>query len=364
MVADQFSNIKIFYHDRKIREVLNGCVTMPSVVELSLSGYCNQNCVYCCSSPFQSDKMLSREEIHQIVIQLRNAVKAVTITGGGEPSLNPEFSYCLDLLNDYTIPYGLITNGVSYTESMLDEVVRTAQFCRVSIDSVNEETYARIRRSSNKAENVLKNISHMVNRKKEWKNNILIGLHIVLLNQSDEDIYDTIQTSKNIGVDFVQIRPLDNIPYKHFSPNYEAVLSRRTFLEYLRDEFSDSIFKLVLNTDKFEEYYQRNLIKNYEGCPGANFTASIGHDNCVYFCCTHLGDVNFNLGCLTELTFEDILMGERRAEIIKGCDKSGCQMQCRNHKINKLITSINANQIDELLELHSKEEPPLHWQFL
>jgi len=367
MKADQFYAEKIFYHANKIQMFLNQELTLPSVIELSLSGLCNHDCVYCCCSAYKSPHMLSKSQINTIISQLQSFIRAITITGGGEPTLNHNFLYCINKIAENGIPYGIITNGSNFTNDQMNAVVSTASFCRISLDSINADIYNQIRRSNNPIEQVLDNIAYMVAAKHKMHTSILIGAQIVCCTQSLNDIENTIIALKNMDVDFVQIRPMDNIPYRDFSINYQKNINYRNGLINFKSKYSDLDFKVIPNVNKFDEYYNYSVGKNYVGCPGGNFTASIGHDNKVYFCCTHIGNERYLLGDLAYNSLIDILLSHSRKDIISNCDHIGCQYQCRNHNINKILSQLKNETATQIYDTYSKinlKSRPLHWEFL
>ena len=142
MAKNQFSNDKIFFYPERLKQVLSGDIVTPIVYELSLSGNCNCACQYCCCKNFHSNASLTREQIDLIVKEIaNNHGEAVTLTGGGEPLTNPDFSYCIRQFDSKNISVGIITNGLLLSDDTIDAIARHASFCRISLDTVNENQY-------------------------------------------------------------------------------------------------------------------------------------------------------------------------------------------------------------------------------
>ena len=365
---NQFSQEKILYHTDKLRKFLNNELVYPVVFEISLTGFCNQNCVYCCSKPFQSKASLSKAQINSVINQIAEISMAITFTGGGEPLLNPWLPYAITHANKKGLSVGILTNGSNFSEDNIRAIINNAKFCRISLDSVDPEVFKQIRKPREiDLPKILRNIEKIVDMKNQQKSSILIGLHIVWYDQTRKDIENTVKFFSKLGIDFLQIRPVDNVPNEPFKPNYSFYQKQKSFLEHLKRCYSNSTFNVVPNIDKFNEYYLNKVYKQYTGCPGGNFTASIGHDFNVYFCCTHIGNKNFLIGNLNKSSLKEILSSSARKEIIKSCNYDECQLQCRNHVINKLLYNFNKMENSEREEVLSKidlNNKPLHYEFL
>lgn len=364
---NQFSNDKIYFHTEKLRKVLNNGIVKPSVYELSLSGFCNCKCEYCCCEGYHSEQMLSKSDIDLISEQIKDSATAVTITGGGEPMTNPVFNYCIEKLKSNNISVGIITNGLLFNSSNIDTIAKNASFCRISLDTVNNEKYLKNRGTVLDTNKLYYDLSELSAKKNKFKTDILIGTQIVYTNQSIADIEETIKFSKSCGIDFIQIRPVDNIPNKKIDRNYKFYINHKDDMEYLKNKYSDSHFKVILNINKFEEYYNSCVVKDYTKCLGANFTAAIGHDMILYFCCAHIGNPLFAIGNLKEFSLEELLYSHKRKNLIESPVFQFCQTQCRNHSNNKLLSKLiemDKNSFEKIINSKLKSDTPLHFEFL
>ncbi|RMD67619.1 radical SAM protein [Candidatus Pacearchaeota archaeon] len=363
----QFSADKVFFHSEKLQRVLRGQVTMPSVYEVSPVGYCTQKCIYCVSKKHQVQARLSEAQIEDVVAQIADVGGlAITFTGGGEPLLNPFLSKAIEQAAAKGLSTGLITNGaVPFPACLGDILVEYLSFCRVSLDTVDRGLYRKMR-GVDALSLVLQNLNTLVQAKAQRRSKMLLGAQIVWVSQSYKDVEATVQYCANLGLDFVQIRPVDNVPYVPFRPPRYTEADKR-FLMELQTRFTTPSFRVLLSADKWNEVFHGEVGKEYRGCPGANFTAAIGHDYRVYFCCTHIGDEAFCLGDLREASLEQILLGEKRRELIEQVEHSHCQNQCRNHILNKVITSLREMEeesVREMIAIKSSQPKPLHWEFL
>lgn len=368
MKKDQFSNDKLFYYADRLMKVIDGNTVSPVVYELSLSGRCNCSCYYCCCQNFHDDRMLDRQEIEKIAAEIAaNHGEAVTITGGGEPLTNPEFAYCIQEFASRNISMGVITNGLLLGKEKTEAIARYASFCRVSLDTVDEEQYRILRGTALDRDSLRRELKKLVDRRDFYNSDLLIGAQIVYSSQADEDVEQTILFCRECGLDFIQIRPVDNITGEQFVPQYEFYRGKRGFLERMRTCHTTEHFSVIINENKFEEYDTRSVGKKYRQCLGANFTAAIGHDMQVYFCCSNIGNPELAIGDLKTDCLQRILSSSQRCDLINCPRQEFCQQQCRNHKMNKILyelTMLPRAQAEEMIREKQKEPRPIHCEFL
>lgn len=113
------------------------------MIELDLVNYCNRNCHWCCSRREHVKKKQSMTwETFTREITLASKLGAgIIFTGGGEPTLHPEFmrftDICAQLVKDKMIPsFSLVTNGTNI-ENMEHFIKNTSEphsWIRVSIN--------------------------------------------------------------------------------------------------------------------------------------------------------------------------------------------------------------------------------------
>jgi len=365
---NQFSKNKILFFKEQVMNALEKRHVNPIVFELSLSGCCNQKCIYCCCDYYHKKEYLNFDQINNIIEQVSYCAKAITLTGGGEPTLNPWFSYTVEHIKKRGLSVGVISNGTNLDLLALEVLAKYASFFRVSLDSTDSAMYEKIRRPYTiySLDTVLSNINSIVKLKRKYKSELQVGVQIVLCGQSISDIKKTILAVRSLGVDFIQIRPEDNATGKSSEPQYEyikKIISERENLE----KFSTEVFKVFLSYNKLNEYERNSVYKSYIGCSGANFTCSIGHNNRVYFCCSNIGNEKYELGNLENTSLKEILISTKRKKLIEECDHEGCQMQCRNHELNKLFYNLermDKEEINRFLEQISNTTPPMHCEFL
>jgi hypothetical protein len=93
----------------------------PTFIEVDLTNYCNRNCKWCVSDKIRKEKPLnmSCDTFSRILEEAATNHLGIVFTGGGEPTLHPNFkTFCqsvMNLVNKGLIPQmGLITNGAKW----------------------------------------------------------------------------------------------------------------------------------------------------------------------------------------------------------------------------------------------------------
>ena len=71
-------------------------------------------------------------------ILLKNGIKGIILTGGGEPTLNPDFDKITKWLEENHIPYGINTNFNIFKACK-------PKYLKISLDAYDEESYFKIR---------------------------------------------------------------------------------------------------------------------------------------------------------------------------------------------------------------------------
>lgn len=106
---------------------------------------CNSACGYCDLPLNRGRYEMTREEIHDIFSRLyRDGIRHVFVQGG-EPLLRKDLIEILEDLSAIGFSLGLVTNGTRLTPAILARLARLRLGISVSLDSLDRDTYRRIR---------------------------------------------------------------------------------------------------------------------------------------------------------------------------------------------------------------------------
>jgi len=171
----------------------------PVTADIFLTDFCNNSCGYCRYN-HKTGKYIHFEDFVALTAKLQEiGVKGFILTGGGEPTINPDFEKICSHLEQKGIPYGINTNF-----NFLRYIAPV--FLKVSIDEGTPEGYFKTR-GVNAFEKVLDNIRKYI----EWKNangkKTRVGVQCVTTNPAQAlDFYAAV---KSLDVNYIQFRPVE-----------------------------------------------------------------------------------------------------------------------------------------------------------
>lgn len=125
---------KLFHSDELIAATRAKMIP-PIHVQLVLTNKCNLKCDYCSCREVDRTEELSYQEVVDIMYEFKKlGCRAVTITGGGEPLLHPQFEEIVTYIREkLDIQMGLVTNGL-LLNTVKSKVLNLFTWCRISHD--------------------------------------------------------------------------------------------------------------------------------------------------------------------------------------------------------------------------------------
>lgn len=281
--------LKLMLHD-SLSTYMNGDNIVPINIEISPCGICNANCSWCFYGAAQSNTILDAEVLMKFINEATAlGTKAITWSGGGEPTLHPKFDY---ITKNIHIDQGLITNGLlmpKYNPSIFNWI-------RVSKTDApwNEEVLAELKRTSKS-----------------------LGMCINWMGEDEDEIKEALAIAHKLDIDYVQVRP--------------ALPTGGDTIDCPLPNIVDD--KLLLTKYKFDE---AKLSKDYDKCGGYNFVPFIWENGNYDVCAYQREDNEYNLGNIYNNTLAEMI---EKYPAYVGV-KSNCQTCCKNHEINKLIHTL------------------------
>ena len=134
---DKFTStgIKFWRHPYQMNEYKNGGRNTIISTHISPEGRCNLKCSYCSVSRRKSDCRIDLETIQKYILDLKSrGLKAVILTGGGEPTLYPHFNELVQWIkNKNGLFVSLITNG-TLSDRIDDETFKCFSWIRISLN--------------------------------------------------------------------------------------------------------------------------------------------------------------------------------------------------------------------------------------
>lgn len=183
-----------------IERVMGDC--RPITADIFLTDFCNNHCRYCRFSHKKNGTYISLNDFIQYAERLLSfGVRGFILTGGGEPSVNPDFGKICCWLESHNIDYGINTNM---------NILRYVKpnFIKVSIDTGNKDEYKHIR-GVDAFDTVLDNVSKYASWKKYASPRTRLGVQCLAL--SADQVVSFYEAIQSLAVDYIQFRPLETV---------------------------------------------------------------------------------------------------------------------------------------------------------
>lgn len=277
---------KLAMHEEFAR-YLKGKFVMPINIEISPVGHCNANCPWCFYVNTKNNEILQKEIVYKLIEEISGKVKAISWTGGGEPTLHPAFASFVEKTSEAGINQGLFTNA------LVKPSYDPAKFEWIRVSKTNKEW----------------NIENL----RILRQCKTLGM-CINYEGDEEEIKEALRIGKLVGVDYLQVRPALKLNGNKVSVKIPSI----------QDEL------LSVTEYKFRE---SSTNKTYDKCEGYHFVPFIWQDGNVDVCGYIKDREGGNLGNLYKESFESIM---RRAPQHIDVTKN-CQICCKNHEINKAI---------------------------
>ncbi len=329
-----YSPLKIFYHQNKLNQLQNNIRFSPVQVTIVPTNKCNQSCKYCIyrmedygDKAFNLIEEIPFDKLTEIINDCAQmGVKAIQISGGGEPTIYPQFKELLELIIDLGLEFALITNGVNIFDDLVPLLSR-AKWIRFSLDTANAKTYSQLRKVPEKQFYiVLDNIKKLVGI------GPTIGYSFTVTDINYKEIVDAVILAIVLGVDNIRFGAVfQQGDDKFFDEIYNEIIVQCEVLKKFESKNID-IFELF--TERFEMLKRRS--PDFEFCGMQHFVTFIGADLNVYRCCTQAYNEKLGLlGSIENQNFSDFWKKVDFTFNAKKCPR--CSPYLKNKAINFAI---------------------------
>jgi len=261
-------------------------------------------------------------------------VRAIQFTGGGEPTVHPDYLFIMQKAVSLGMDISLVTNGVLLDSEVIDFLARRATWVRVSMDAAFPATYARIRRvSESQYFRAVKAIQGLVDEKRRNNSDLTIGIGFVVTKDNYEEVSCAAALASDWCVDNFRISAVfqpDNEAY--FKDFYEEA----SFMCRLAEKQS-SIQVINYFGDRISDLKQQS--PDYQTCYQQQFATYIGDDLNVYRCCNTAYNDRGLIGSIANQRFRDLWESQAKRDDFAAFDARGCR-RCQFNAQNRAIRSL------------------------
>lgn len=318
----------------RLEAIRGGPVAGPVHVQMILSDLCNQNCRFCAyrdptytsselfhvEGNYNPNRKLPFEKVIEILDDCAEmGVKAIQLTGGGEPTVHPRFGDVVSAILERGMRWALVTNGVINKWDL-----SSATWVRVSLDCATRETYASVRQVP----------PWHFDRALDTIRRLKCGVGFVVTPDNWREVYDAAALAKSLGASNIRIGAQFSADGEDLFTGFrEEAMSLACKAQGLADE-NFAVFNKF--GEKLDDLNQGR--PDYKRCGYQHFTTYIGADQNLYRCCVYAYNPHGLIASIEGRRFKDVWR-EIAYPDFRGFDARGCA-RCQFNKINRAINEV------------------------
>jgi len=351
-VLDKFKmdSNKMLWHLENVAKWQRGENVAPIHIDMGLSKGCNQRCVFCYGM-FQGNKFKNGYEIHfsgePFFQYLRDAaelgVRSIGFIGEGEPLLNPDVYKGIQVGTDAGLDIAMATNGELLEHSEALGILQRLTYLRFNISAGTEEGYRKIHKVKDGVfERVVENIRLCCELKKKHGLKTTIGLQMVTMPYSINEVIPLAKLGREIGADYLVVKHCSDTPDKALKIDHSAYAENsHVFRE--AESYSTENYSVVVKWNKLTNDGR----KIYDMCQAVPFFMMRVSGDGLLFPCAQFFDYRrdeFVIGDLKTQSFKEIMFSERYREVVKRIQALDvhceCMTNCKENSINEFLWNL------------------------
>lgn len=363
--------VKLFKHLGKLEQLQRGKHPTPVNVEIDLSNRCSLGCEWChfaythTRGPLtaSSDKALSLREKQaplaaisggdlmdtalaiDIVVQLADAgVQSITWTGGGEPTLHPDFDTIIEAAASTGIKQGIYTHGGHISEVRANLLTEYMAFVYVSLDAANRDSYKEAK-GVDRFDAACQGIMHLTSSFYQTSLNnpdrATIGVGFLVNENNWFDMEDAAELATGLGADYIQFRP--TIQYDNDDPTKLAedptwINDAINTINRIKTAYHDQAPSFTVEADPERFLMYKNWTgHNYEMCWWSALQTVITPNGKMWTCVNKREHPAALIGDLSTTNFQQIWEDAPIALVNKDC-----RVMCRGHLVNQALSTLDS----------------------
>ncbi len=341
---------KLFSHTDRLGEIkTRGKTRAPINVEIDLSNRCSLGCEWChfaythTRGPLKGKQakplggspggdLMTTSLARQIIKQLDDAgVRSVTWTGGGEPTLHPDFDHLIEYTASRSLEQGIYTHGGHVNEDRAAIMKQGMAWVYVSLDAADAADYSR---DKGVPEMRFQHACDGIRNLTEASGSATIGVGFLLTEKNWSKHLKMVGLAKSLGADYCQFRP--TILYDEQHPGVKAedgswMAEALPYLEPLR-----GMPGVEIDLDRFANY-QSWTGHGYKTCYWSALQSVITPNGKMWTCVNKREYANEEVGDLSEEDFESVWARIQPCQV-----NAACRLMCRGHIANQALNEIYA----------------------
>jgi MoaA/NifB/PqqE/SkfB family radical SAM enzyme len=326
----------------KVQQVLYGKIPTPEVAEFFITNYCSFCCPHCrCAKTHEGKHSFIDITLYKKIIDelLETGCKTIEFGGGGEPLEHPDILEILHYLKEKKMRCGIITNGYQLigNSRLADIILEVADWVRISLDAVSDDSYQRIHGRKDLSYTLLKSALASFSQKASTSDNpamrTRLGLKLIIQQFNRHELVMALDETLEIGADYLQFKWLENHPFA--IPKEE-----RKLIDLLINKLKTKA-EGKIPIDYLPGYGGETDSKTDQPCLLSVLHPLIDWDGKVYICAFfHHRKDSHCLGDLSAESFEKIWYSPEHKECIEKVQRHQCVPNCPIKRYNSIIDFI------------------------
>ncbi len=320
---------------KKWRETKNPQDLRPPIeasIDPSPNANCQLNCKWCNAFKFLNktttitDKQIL--DLHKFLLDW--GVLAFCLGGGGSPTLRKNLPEIFWLIKSHNKQSSIATNGVHFTDELIDAMASCCRWVGISVDCANRLTYKE-NRGVDLFDKTIKNMKRLVGKVNSIKSSCEVSYKFLITPWNYKEIFDACKLAKEIGVKDFHCRVAD---LSHQGMGIQKIEDYNYAVENILEQFEkchtlrEDNFRTFCVVHKFDADFKP--LKNFSQCYAMPIIIQCCTDGNVYSCVDQRLVDKFNLGSyITDpKNILNFWGGEKHYNLVFGNTVKSCDTRC------------------------------------
>ena len=338
------SRSKLLRHIDRIAALKAGMKPPPVNVEIDLSNRCSLGCEWChfahthTRGPLSGKRtvdagdLMNTQLAFTIIYDLEHyGVRSVVWSGGGEPTLHPEFNR---IISTCRLPQGLYTNGGHIDDKRAAILKSRMSWVYVSLDAASGDEYAKVKGvTPAHFDRAVAGITALV----EAGGEATVGVGFLLNEYNWHAAPRMAALGVSLGADYVQFRPTILYDTDHPASRVGDVSWVSKAARILEGLSTRHTVEIDISRFKMLQHWREH---GYSTCWWSGMQTVITPNGKVWACLNKRGMDGAELGDLNTEFFDDVW---QRAPIQAVNEQ--CRVMCRGHIPNLELSAIMEDRL-------------------
>jgi GTP 3',8-cyclase len=338
---------KLLAHLPRLAMLQAGGVPDPINIEIDLSNRCSLGCEWChfaythTRGPLKGKRekpegailggdLMDTDLAFSILDQIAGRNISVTWTGGGEPTLHPDFDNVVRYAHERGIEQAIYTHG-GHLDTRHAFLRKALRFIYVSLDATNAEDYKRDK-GVDRFWAVIQNLDRLAND----MGDAVVGVGFLVTEKNWRKAGEAVDLAMSVRANYIQFRPTILYDMQHPTRVTESTDWMEEAIPYLDQVHKAHPGFVEIDLDRFTAYRDWDG-HGYPTCWWSTLQTCITPNGKMWTCVNLREHPGAELGDLSVEGFDEI-WGRRP---VKQVD-SGCRVLCRGHVANQALDKIMA----------------------